>query len=364
MLLAALWLRPTPVMADEVASPSETSQPAERSVVRVLTLGGSESRTRTLQTLIEAELSGTGISVVMAPSGSSTQPWFDAGETDASVLLMAVLDMRRHDTWQLTIVDAARRRAIRRQLPGGVAEDAAALEAMASIVVSAVVALRDGLEVASQPVEEVLEGVEAKPESRKAPAVTESAPSHSVSPPPAPEAPSPVAVGGALLGTTASYAEPEPATFGLGLALGMTIRSTGFIRLSAARYQNVAFHSEFGRFTTTRNAFGLGAGLRFGAGWFALEPEFRFVVELIERGGVEPSEGVQAQQDSLITRSGGLLGVRGRIFSGSPVGLELFLGGGYLPRPVRFVTKPNNGEIAELWPWVALAEFGFSFGSQ
>ena len=373
------WLRPSVLCAalavslwgvDGRADPA-TVEERGRSLVRMRALGHpNPSRLSSLQTLIEAELVDAGVKIVVEDTTESVPQWVTSNAADPEVLVIVVLDTRQSDHWQVMIVDAARRRGIRRRLPGGVAEDAAAVEAVASIVVSAVTALRDGLEVASQPVDEVLEGASAGPpkaepdsdssrqsedgSSRQSRAGGESD-AQSAGP-----TPGALALRLTLLGTVASFADAKPTTLGLGGGLGGSYAGWS-TRLSGARFEEVRFDSEFGQFRAVRNWIGLGFGPHFEFTDFELEAEGRIFLEIIKRQSGPPATGVTPLADAQLTRFGALGGLRARYPARSALGFELMLGAGYLPSTVRFVTSPNNFELAELWRWLLLAELGLQF---
>ncbi len=357
------WGLAQPLPADHVRD-VET----RRSLVRFRLLGGGLDATRlsSLQALIEADLSRMDSALIVDSTRASVSAWVSAAERDPRILLLAVLDTRPRDYWQVTIVDTSRGRAIRRRLPGGVAEDAAALEAVASIVVSAAAALRDGLEVASRPVQEVLREAEASapPRVKRSPPtppghVTQSEEQSASAP--APIARRMVTLDVALLGAGATYEKDEPFLLGVGLAFGSTFVESFMVRASAVRFRDAVFDSPFGRFRTRRTSLGLAVAPHVGWKNFELEPEARLVAELIERSSTRPVTGVSAYQDQILSRFGGTLGLRGRVFANSYLGFELFVGGGYLPRPIRFIATPEGDEIAELWPWLLRAELGVGF---
>jgi len=352
-----------PLQAQEVQT-SETPGIATRSTVRLLALGGlTQARLSALRALIDAELEGAEVELVIESGGGPVAVWVEQSQRDPSTIVIAVLDTRQPNHWQVTIVDAARKRAIKRRLPWGMAEDAAALEAVASIVVSAVAALQDGLEVASQSVEEVLRDSElhgdAPPEAQEA--QVQPAPDRGQSPetPAAlPEAARPKTwtIDAGVIGALASFAPAEKMTWGLGATLGVTWVSHLAARLSAVRFREAVFQSELGEFRSTRTMFGLAVGPHFEIEPLELVPEARFVVELNERRSVAGAAGVTALEEAVVSRYGALAGALCRYVPGQYVGVSLYGGAGYLPRRVKYVVTPNNEVIAELWPWLLVAE--------
>ena len=332
-------------------------------MVRLLALGSlTQARLSALRALIEAELGGSGVDLVIESGAGAAAPWVERSQRDPGVLVMAVLDTRQANHWQIAIIDARRDRAIKRRLPGGVAEDAAALEAVASIVVSAVAALQDGLEVASQPVEEVLRDSEVHAEQPAAPSVpTPTEPARNSETPAVPREPAASeqwVVNGGVLGASASFAEAQSYTLGLGATLGVSWLSRLAVRTSAVRFRDAVFSSQFGEFHSTRTMLGLSVGPHFDIGPFELVPEARWVVEWNERRSAAAAPGVVALDAAVTSRHGALLGVLGRYLPGQHFGMSLLLGAGYLPRRVKYVTTPNNQVVAELWPWLLVAELG------
>jgi len=149
------------------ATQPQLSAPAHGSARNAVVIGWAgpldHEQAAALQSLIESELAGhqpdriIGLYAVRGAAGV----WIAGARRNPRALLVALLELRVSGAWRIYLVDAARNRAIVRDLPGEAAGNSAALESVASVVSSAVRALDEGLEIASRPLTEVV-GVPAR----------------------------------------------------------------------------------------------------------------------------------------------------------------------------------------------------------
>jgi hypothetical protein len=257
--------------------------------------------------------------------------------------VLAILDVRDDRAWALYIVDAARGRAILRRLPGGVEANAAALEEVSAILASAVAAVREGLEVASRPVEAVVsDQPDTAPPPERAVATRRDA-----STPPVVEAPDESARSerrtsagtrpfGAVLARGSTFAGrfvPGVAAE-LGLGLGERLR----VLVHGAMDRPARFSSELGAFEIGRTFAALEAGYELPVGPVSLEPRLGSGVEVIRRSGTAAAAGVVGEPGTAQPRFAALAGVRARYVLMGPLALELGVDATYAPRRVRFTS--------------------------
>jgi hypothetical protein len=276
-------------------------------------------------------------------------------------LLAALLETKGSAGWRLVVIDAARGRAISRELPQG-ERDAANVEAVVSIVVSATNALREGLEVASAPLESVVEPERSQPSQAPPPAEPEPEPA------PAPRAStSGTSLYARVTAVGASFAENTEPTFGGSLALGASFASVVEADFAAARHLPVSVESDFGSFELDRTALVLSAGPAFGGGAFVFVPSLGATVEWIRRSSTRASEGVAVDDDSTtISRFGGVLAMRGRyrLFSNGNAELVSLVGGvsaAYFGERVRFLA--GDDVLTEVRRSSYQAELGLFFAT-
>jgi hypothetical protein len=308
----------------------------------------SRSQREALATLLNVDMRRRDLALSMETPGGDVREWIDRARSDEETLLVAVLDASRPGTWQLTIVDASRGRALTRALVGGVEANAAALEAVVSIVSSAAGALKDGLEVASRPLDEVV----APPESTSPPATAPLA-----APAPAPR-PAKLALRSVLAATAASFGNGAPLTEGLSAAIGLSYRSLGF-RVFGARYWPARVDSSFGSFDVHRTTGGASVGATFSWGSLEVEPEGALVGELLRRTDAEPGLDASANGDRSLHRFGAALDARIRYRLGGPFAIEWMAGASYFAPKVRFLAA--NAQLSELivpWAWVVSSQIG------
>jgi len=331
------------------AEPAQNFAPIAQTNVRMearlaIVGGGTASARNSLVPLLEGQLHGMGLSLVEQEPAGSVLEWVTAATKEKNALLAIVLDTNTERGWRLVVVDVARRRAIARTLPGGVQQDAASAEAVASIVISAASALREGLEVASAPVSAVV---------GDAPSPTDEPPVRPLHEPTHSESDRGLVVHGAVDAALASFG--KNATAGAALALGLGWRD---------RWP-VTIHSAFGEFRVNRALVGAALGPVFHAGGGSLSPEIGVLVERLRRFGTQPVQGVFSNQAEPLYRVGGLveLRVRRRLFR--PLSLELVAGAAYLGRSVQFSAR--NGDrypFLEISPVMGFAQLGIDIATE
>jgi hypothetical protein len=330
--------------------------PAARTEVVVGVRGRIDPEARTtLGRLLRAELEPQGLTLVEADPSGEARDWAREMTKGESRLLAALLETEGSSGWRLVVIDPARGRAISRELPRG-ERDLANVEAIVSIVLSAARALREGLEVASAPLEAVVD-----PRAQTAPP----APSRAQEPAPTPQKPAP-ASGTSLYARIgaigASFAEEAEPTFGGSLALGASIASYFDVDLAYALHLPVTVESSFGSFELAHDSLTLFGGPVFRGQSFALVPALGATVEWIRRSETTAVAGVAEGGDSETTpRFGGVLALRGRLrlFSRDSAELvSLFAGASasYFGERVRFLA--GDEVLAEARRSAFAAELG------
>lgn len=307
--------------------------------------------------LLTGQLQGMGLSLVAQKPEGSVSDWATAATRSKRALLALVLDTNAEQGWRLVVVDAARGRAIARELPGGMQRDAASVEAVVSIVISAASALRDGLEVASAPVETVV-----GPAPTRAPAVGRATPTKPASPPRGAS----TVVCGSVGAAVASFA-PDAATTtqGVALALGMRWQNRVEARVFGALFWPARVRSGFGDFRVNRGLLGLAAGPVFTAGGLALSPQAGVLLERLHRAGTVPAAGLFATEAKPVHRVGGVVALRLRRPVVPLLSLELVAGGAYWGRSVRFsVRNAQSSPFLEVGPVTGFAQLGIEIATQ
>jgi hypothetical protein len=336
----------------EAPWPEPASDPGHpRSGVVVGISGPLDEQVRSeLLGLLEAELRAAGLELVERDPGGALSAWV-AEVSGSRTLLAVLLDVRDRPAWRLVVIDAARSRAIARELAGGVEHNAASIEAVVSIVLSAASALREGLEVASSSVDQVV----GTPEP----------PSHEPAPPRAAErvATDPERVNGlglrARVGAAlASLSSEALVTWGPSASVGLRLGQIE-LQVGADYYLPVTLQSAFGRFQIERAIATLSGGPRLLEGAFTLVPQAGVCLEWLARLETSPAPGVSARAGRTFQRWGGLLSLRGRYELAPPVSLELVLGASYFGRAVQFVARdPSTVRLVDVPPVVFHGQFG------
>ncbi len=338
-LVIGLW--GTAALAQGAEPPDEAPQaspaPATRTEVVVGVRGHIDPEARTtLVRLLRAELEPQGLALVEADPGGEPRDWAREMTKGDGRLLAALLDTEVASGWRLVVIDPARGRAISRELPRG-ERDLANVEAIVSIVLSAARALREGLEVASAPLESVVD-------PRTVPLAPPPRPPEPTGPP---QPKAPPSDGTALYATIgaigASFADGAEPTFGGSLALGVSVDAFFDLDLAYSLFAPVAVESTFGSFELSHGALTLHGGPVFRSGAFAVVPTLGATLESIRRSETVVAEGVSAGDTAETTlRFGGELALRGRVrllSRGASELLSLFGGASatYFGERVRFL---------------------------
>lgn len=330
-----------PVLAQPAPSDTVHVPAARNRVMLCLRVALSPEERAVLGNLLAPEFQRRGLTLVVESSALAMRAWVARHGADAGVLLLADLSLSSSNSWRLTIVDAVRGRAIARALPGGAHANAAVLEAVASILSSAASALSDGLEVASQSIDEV---VAAPVIAGEVPSTTVPTAPSSPSPPP-----SPPLVRGSLAVVVSSFADEVPLQLGFTAGLGFRVSSV-HLRLSGTRYLPVELSSSLGSFDVARTAFAGGVGFGFVAGRFELEPEIGCEFEILRRSGASGARDVLASPAHSLYRVGPAVAVRLRYDLTAHLAVESLVGGSYLPQRIRFlVENPAATPLSEPW---------------
>jgi len=357
-LLAAVAVLPARARAegDPVAAsdPVEPARSARVEVVVGMTGPLSGEVRGELRRLLEVELRAQGLVLVERDPDAALSAWAEQASQDERTLLAVLLDARERKGWRVVVIDAARARAIARQLSGGIEENAASIEAVVSIVLSASSALREGLEVASSLVDDVVGGEPAAPSPPpKAPRPAEP---RAI---PAPIDPGETVVRVALGSSIATFSSAAPATWGASAALGLTFRSSVEFTASAAYYLPVTVDSAFGNFELDRATAALSGGPMLLEGRFGLTPEAGVCLEWLRRSATHAEAGVSATAEQSVQRWGALLALRSRYRVIAPLSVELRAGAAYFAQSVEFVAKsPENVRLADIAPAVFFGSLG------
>jgi hypothetical protein len=367
LLLGAPWLLAAEVKAEPAGKVLLPKPSPARTEVVFGAIGIRAQPRDSLMALLAAELRGTSLSIVEDQANEPLSAWASRATRSRRVLAAILLDGRSEQGWRVIVIDAARGRAIARALPGGIRNDAASIEAVVSIVVSAASALREGLEVASTPLAAVVGGPTApSPTSASGPSEP-SAPTGDVDTTPlAASLPQPAnwAFRGAIAASVASFSPAAPTTEGLGLTLGVSFRAHVEARAFGAQFMPQLIRVPFGEFRVARAFLGAAAGPVFRGPAFSFAPEAGLVAERLRRYDATPTAGVYATEPAPLYRFGGLLALRLRHTLFRPVSAELVTGALYFGRRVQFTAKNAESEWSEaVWPAVAFAQLGLEIAT-
>jgi hypothetical protein len=323
----------------------------------------TEAARGSLVGLLRAELAEMRLSLVERPPSTELFAWASDAVHSETTLLAILLDTRSDEGWRLVVIDAARSRAVVRDLPGGIQQDAASIEAVVSIAVSAANALLEGLEVASSPLEAVVGGSPAKASSSRHAAGGESAAEQDESSA-GRRRPSSF-LRGTVGASIASFSPQVVTTQGLALSLGISWRTQLEARVFGTLFWPATIHTALGEFSVRRALFGVAAGPVLELGTFSVVPEAGIVAERLQRSETMPVVGVVATEAQPLYRVGGLLALRLRLPLIRPLSAELFAGAAYFGRRAQFsTTGPGASRLADVWPVAAVTQLGLDVATE
>jgi hypothetical protein len=311
--------------------------------------------------LIGVEMASTGLSLEVSETQRSIDAFVRDARADDTTLLIAVLDARKTSEWHVLIVDPDRDRAITRPLPGGIDRNAAALEAVASIVVSAASALKEGLEVASLPLESV---VAPEPHPASAPRAPQAHAGERKRPPESDStirasADRPLRLSGGVAASVASFDRDVPVTLGAQVAGALRTPPGLSVRLSVERHLPARFDSTLGTFDLTRSGGAFSVGWLVPLGPLALEPDAGVAAEWIHRSDTRADPEFGARADGTEARVGARAGGRTLLPLVGAAALSGSLQVTYFPQVIRFVGGgAPRASVAEPWPLVLAAHVG------
>jgi hypothetical protein len=358
MLLVAVGLVAARAQSDP-AQPARAETPSSRTEVVFGTLGtGAQPVRGSLVEVLQAELRAMSLSLVEDQPAEPLSAWASKATGSGRVLAVILLDSRSEQGWRLVIIDPARGRAAVRALPGDIRDDAASVEAVASIVVSAASALREGLEVASTPLAAVVG--DSKPLQSLPAADTTNTRARAPARSPAPR----WGFRGQVGPTVATFSPAAPTTEGVALALGVSFRARVEGRVFGAAFLPSLMRSPFGEFRVGRALLGAAAGPVFRASEFSFAPEAGVVGERLRRYDAKPTAGVFSTESGALYRFGGLFAVRLRHTLLPPLSVELVTGATYFGRRLQFTAKSAESSWSErVWPAVAFAQLGLDIAT-
>jgi len=320
----------------------------DRVIVELAVTGSLPSeQAKALRGRLESQLPAHGLTLRLARPNSDVRGWLSRGSDDA--LLRIALDVPEVNEWRLLLVDATRGRAIVRTLTGGARRDRAAVEAVCDIVVSAAVALREGLEVASQTVDEAMMGTAAPGGSPPTPSGAAPASVPGATPISGPSFPLRLEAGAGP--AVATFARAAPMSVGAGAAVSVWHNAAG-LELFAARYLSQTITASEGSFTIDRTWVSLSAAAA--ARWrrARLSGSVGMLLEILQRGETNPAAtNVSATASDALTRLGPQATASAGIALSRRVAITWGLGVGYFPRRVRYLAAVGaDASLAEPWP--------------
>ena len=339
-----------PVVRDSPPELAAETAANRRTRVLIGFLGSLQAAQQTdLTQLLAAELSrdGSERQRELELRAVSEQSAMADMQREAKVLLVVLLDVRAASPWKLYLVDAARSRAISREMPGESRGNLAALEAVASVISSAVRALDEGLEIASQPLADVVGASEPLPRlplqmrdgTRRAARVSTS-----------------------LAAALASFEDSAKVTAGVWSSLRLSLPAPLMLRLSLAAHWPAELQSPVGSFALQRTQGALSLGVGTERGSWAFSFETGPTLELLRRRVLTTGASATSTRNTALLRAGALAMLGGRYRLGTRWAFELGLGIAYFPRRVRYTLLPfGDAALASPWPVVGLSQLGLEF---
>lgn len=361
ILVGGAWLCTGPAKAQLLAEGTSSRQSRARTEVVLGIVGPpAEALRGSLMSLLRAELAEMSLTVVERAPSHEVSAWADEAVRSERTLLAILLDARSDQGWRVVVIDAARARAIVRDLPGGIRQDAASIEAVVSIALSAAGALRDGLEVASSPLETVVGSSPVRMESRPSNAARDVARSTT-----SPRSAERSFLRGSVGASSASFSPQALTTNGLALSLGVNWRARLEARVFGTLFWPVAIRTALGEFEVNRALLGAAAGPALQLGTLSLVPEAGVIAERLRRSATMPAEGILASEAKPLHRLGVVLALRLRLPLFRPLSAELAAGAAYFGRRAQFSsTGPGASPLAEVWPVAAIAQLGLDVATQ
>jgi len=353
--------------ATEPASPPGTEPAPEKATVDtasdernvlVLRLEGplDPEREAALSALLGSQLSSTRTTLTVERSTLPFLAWTDKARRDPRALVLGIVDVRDPESWALYVVDAARGRAIVRRLPGA-GTNAAALEEVSAILSSAVAAMREGLEVASTPVEAVV--ADEPPRALPPPPPPEpDPPSNEPKEPDRDERSDEPALFSAAAFVRGATLTPDP-VFGVEAELGIALPLALRLSLGGAYDFPAGVTTTLGAFDLQRSLAGIRLGPVFSLGRFGVEPRLGAGAEIVHRSNAVPAPGAVAQPDQTHARFAAFLGVHAKFAVVEDLlAVALGLEGSYAPQALRFTGGEN---LLEFPRWSLAARAGVVF---
>jgi hypothetical protein len=368
--------------AEPSREPEQPSKPSQRQAVVIGIAGDVDAPARaSLHRLLEAQLPALGFYLATSEPDDTLAGWVEDVTRRPHALLGVLLDARNPESWRLIVIDALRRRAVARDLPGG-AGNAANVEAAVSVVLSAASALRDGLEVASAPVDSVVPETSPAPSSSDGGGDTSSAPpiadtrqrdAADVTGPSRGRADA-LVLRGALGMKVASFSADARPGFGAAAAVGLTLPASIDVRLDATHYFPVTYTSALGDFDVAHISASITAGPRLHWGNWALMVQAGFIAERLLRSNPRGGAAVSPTDDFSLTRFGAAAALRASYAVFDSLAVQAGAGGTYYGRPVFFVARSAGSlasaesdadrfELARLWPAAIFAELAVEVAS-
>lgn len=343
-----------PAHAEDVAPASAT---VRREVV--LRLSPSElaaTEIEALAKLLRAELLELGVELRLEAASLDEAAWVREKRREQA-LLFASVQVTPETGWRVLLFDPDAQRTSARELGGGAGDDAAMIEAVASVLISATSALLQGEELAA-PREEQRS---SEKQLRPLPEVTEDRPS--------PEQPTdftPPALArsfalhlGLGLGA-ASFDRSEPVTLGPELRVGVMQRDFA-IDFGATHHGEARFATDYGAFALARSALSVRGGPLFERGAWILVPELLALVERIERERGTPVAGQSAAPARDEARWSVGAGAELRYRVSDLVLAEAGAWGVYFPEPIRLTADDGRRVLVAPWSLCFVGFVGLGF---
>ncbi len=349
----------------KLAVAAEADAPAVGSARVVLRLDPAridEQQASELLRLLEVELGASGLTLAHEFGAEQAARWFSRRDLADAVLLVALVG--EGEAWRVVMIEPSRRLGASRTLPGG-ASNAANLEAVASIVLTAATALADGHNVVTAPMDEVLAPPEAKP-SPPGPSPKAPARASVVRPPQAVPATAPQERRSSwwtlgLGGGATTFEASVPVSLAATGHVGWVLRDRLAVDLGVSHQPASRFESGAGSFELSRWVYWLGAGPSWNGTDWAFVSQVSVAAESISRSQTQPSVDVSANSERALARFGGRFSTSARWSLLGSMGLRATLFGTWYPRAIRLTAAGGEEVVAEPWAAGFGAFVGFSW---